>query len=371
METLSAWRHHVGRAARSAWRSPTIRRYAPATLVILGIAAAPFALIALLGESTTSSVAPELVGLQGWISSEPVTLAALRGKVVIVDFWTYSCINCLRTIPYLNAWYERYRDDGLVIIGVHSPEFAFERDPGRVERAVRRLQIRYPVAIDSDKRTWRAYANQYWPHKYLIDRGGNIRYEQIGEGGYDETERHIRELLAEGGRELDPLTVSVAAEAVDPKAIATPEIYLGTYFGQFLGNPLGLRGMRAAVYDEPETIEPNLFYLVGRWAVGEEAVASAGSGEHKIILRYTARAVNLVAGAPGREIDVAVLRDGRPLTVETKGADVVIDERGRTVVRVSDERLYRLIDDRAGYGMHTITLVIDQPGFGAYTFTFG
>jgi thiol-disulfide isomerase/thioredoxin len=371
METLSAWRHHLGRAARSAWRNPTIRRYAPATVVILGIAAAPFALIALLGESTTSSVAPELVGLQGWISSEPVTLAALRGKVVIVDFWTYSCINCLRTIPYLNAWFDHYRDDGLVIIGVHSPEFAFERDAARVERAVRRLQIRYPVAIDSDKRTWRAYANQYWPHKYLIDRGGNIRYEQIGEGGYRETEQHIRELLAEDGRNVDPASAEVRPEAVDVKAIATPEIYLGTYFGQFLGNPLGLRGMRAAVYREPETIEPNLFYLVGRWAAGEEAVASAGSGEHKIILRYTARAVNLVAGAPGREIDVAVLRDGRPLTVETKGDDVVIDERGRTVVRVSDERLYRLIDDRAGYGMHTITLVIDQPGLEVYTFTFG
>ena len=367
MNALSACR----RAAISAWRSPTIRRYAPATLVILGIAAAPFALIALLGESTTSSVAPELAGLQGWISSEPVTLAALRGRVVIVDFWTYSCINCLRTIPYLNAWFDRYRGEGLVIIGVHSPEFAFERDAARVERAVRRLQIRYPVAIDSEKRTWRAYANQYWPHKYLIDRGGNIRHTQIGEGGYDEMERHIRELLAEGGHDLGPASAEVRPEAVDVKAIATPEIYLGTYFGQFLGNPLGLRGMRAAVYGEPGTIEPNLFYLVGRWAAGEEAIASVGSGEHKIILRYTARAVNLVGGAPGRELEVEVLRDGWPLTVETKGADVVIDARGRAVVRVGEERLYRLIDDRAGYGTHTVTVIVGQDGLAAYTFTFG
>ncbi len=367
MNALSACR----RAARSAWRSSTIRRYAPATIVILGIAAAPFALIALLGESTTSSVAPELVGLQGWISSEPLTLAALRGRVVIVDFWTYSCINCLRTIPYLNAWFDRYRDDGLMIIGVHSPEFVFERDAARVERAVRRLQIRYPVAIDSDKRTWNAYANQYWPHKYLIDRGGNIRYAQIGEGGYRETEQHIRELLAEGGRDPGPASAEVQPETVDVKAIATPEIYLGTYFGQFLGNPLGLRGMRAAVYGEPGTIEPNLFYLVGRWAAGEEAIASVGSGEHKIILRYTARAVNLVAGAPGRELDVEILRDGRPLTVETAGADVVIDERDRAVVRVGEERLYRLIDDRTGYGMHTVTVIVEQGGLEAYTFTFG
>jgi thiol-disulfide isomerase/thioredoxin len=356
---------------RSAWRSSTVRRYMPATLVILAIAAAPFALIALLGESTTSSVAPELVGLQGWVSSKPVTLAALRGKVVLVDFWTYSCINCLRTIPYLNAWYTRYWDDGLVIIGVHSPEFVFEQDTARVERAVQRLQIRYPVAIDSEKRTWRAYANQYWPHKYLIDRGGNIRHTQIGEGGYREMEQHIRELLAEDGRELDPIAAEVEAEEVDAKAIATPEIYLGTYFGQFLGNPLGLRGMRAAVYDEPAAVEPNLFYLAGRWKIGEEAVTSVGPGEHKVMLRYIAKAVNLVAGAAGRELEVEVLRDSRPLTAQEMGADVAADGRGRSMVRVGEERLYRLIDDREGYGAHTITLIVEQGGLHAYTLTFG
>lgn len=353
-----------------AWRNHPTRRYLPATLAILGIAAAPFALIALLGESTTSSVAPEIIGIQSWLNSEPLTLAGLRGKVVLVDFWTYTCINCLRTIPHLNGWYQRYRDDGLVVIGVHSPEFAFERDPERVERETRRLGIVYPVAVDSDKKTWGAYRNQYWPHKYLIDRGGNIRFTQIGEGGYVETEAHIRELLAEDGRTIDPLTAVVDPEPVEPKAIATPEIYFGSHFGQFLGNPLGIRGMGNGVYAEPERIEPNLFYLVGTWTIGEESVAAAGADEHRIHLKYTAKAVNLVAAAPGREVEVEVLLDGRPLAPDEVGADVTRDG-ARALVRVSEARMYRLINRRAGYGTHTVTLVFDRPGLEAYTFTFG
>lgn len=355
----------------AAWRQHPARRYLPATLAILGIAAAPFALIALLGESTSSSVAPEIVGIQSWIGSEPLTLAGLRGQVVLVDFWTYSCINCLRTIPYLNAWYQRYRDDGLVVIGLHSPEFAFEHDPDRVRRETARLGITYPVAVDSDKKTWRAYRNQYWPHKYLIDRGGNIRFTQIGEGGYMETEAHIRELLAENGRTVDPLMAVVTPEPVEAKAIATPEIYFGSHFGQFLGNPMGLRGMGDAVYAEPERIDPNLFYLVGRWAIGEEAVTAEGAGEHRIHLRYTAKAVNFVAAAPGREVEVEVLLDGQPLDAGSEGDDVIRDGQGRTVVRVSEARLYRLINRQAGYGMYTVTLVFDRPGLEAYTFTFG
>lgn len=357
--------------SRAAWRNHPARRYLPATLAIIGIAAAPFALIALLGESTSSSVAPEIVGIQSWIGSEPLTLAGLRGQVVLVDFWTYSCINCLRTVPYLNAWYQRYRGDGLVVIGVHSPEFAFEHDPERVARETARLGITYPVAVDSDKKTWSAYRNQYWPHKYLIDRGGNIRFTQIGEGGYVETEAHIRELLAEDGRTLDPLMAVVTPEPVDPKSIATPEIYFGSHFGQFLGNPMGLRGIGKAAYSEPERIEPNLFYLVGTWAIGEESVAATGAGGHRIHLKYTAKAVNFVASAPGRQLEAEVLLDGRPLPVGAEGADVFRDDRGRAVVRVSEARLYRLIDHQAGYGTHTVTLVFDRPGVEAYTFTFG
>jgi thiol-disulfide isomerase/thioredoxin len=354
-----------------SWRTHPAARYLPATLAILGIAAAPFVLIALLGESATSSGAPELVGLQGWVGSPPLSLAGLRGKVVLIDFWTYSCINCLRTIPYLNAWYDRYRDDGLVVIGIHSPEFAFERDPARVDGEVRRLGVSYPVAIDSEKRTWAAYLNQYWPHKYLIDRGGHIRHTQIGEGGYELMESHIRELLAEHGHVVSAEAASVSPEAVDAKAIATPEIYFGSYFGQFLGNPLGLRSMREAEYREPDTLDPNLFYLSGRWTIGEEAVTSVGREAHRVSLRYTAKAVNVVAGAPGRRVLVEVLRDGRPLDEAERGEDVRRDEHGRAVVEVSDHRLYRLILDRGGYGTHTITLVIPDPGFNVYTVTFG
>jgi thiol-disulfide isomerase/thioredoxin len=355
----------------AAWRNHPARRYLPATLAILGIAAAPFVLIAMLGESTSESVAPEIVGIQSWINSGPLTLAGLRGRVVLVDFWTYTCINCLRTIPHLNGWYLRYRDDGLVVIGVHSPEFAFEHEPDRVARETARLGIVYPVAVDSDKKTWGAYRNQYWPHKYLIDRGGNIRFTQIGEGGYVETESHIRSLLAEDGRTIDPLMAVVTPEPVEPKGIATPEVYFGSHFGQFLGNPLGLRGIGEADYQEPSRMEPNLFYLVGRWSIGEEAVTAVGTGAHRIHLTYTAKAVNFVAAAPGREIEVEVLLDGRAVATDDLGADVVRDGAGRAVMRVSEGRMYRVIDRRAGYGTHTVTLVFDRPGLEAYTFTFG
>jgi thiol-disulfide isomerase/thioredoxin len=329
-------------------------------------------LINLVGEDARRGVAPEVQGIQDWINSEPLRVSQLKGRVVLVDFWTYSCINCIRTIPYLNAWHQKYADRGLVIIGVHSPEFSFEKGSHRVRQAVEEFQIRYTVALDNDHKTWKAYANQFWPHKYLIDAGGNIRYEQIGEGGYEETEEKIRELLMEAGFTVDEGLSQVSVEPVEFKQIKTPEIYLGSHQSQFLGNPRGLRIGGRGEFREPTTVGDNLFYLVGNWSVKDEYARFEGDRNGKIILRYTAKSVNMVAGAPGRSVRVAVLLDGQPLNREERGGDVRIDSDGRSWVTIGEGRLYSLVHARqGGYGTHTLTLVVEGKGLEAYTFTFG
>jgi hypothetical protein len=260
---------------------------------------------------------------------------------------------------------------GLVIIGVHSPEFGFEKDLERVKKAVDTYHIRYAVALDSDRRTWQAYRNHFWPHKYLLDSGGNLRYEHIGEGGYEEFEKNIRELLAEGGREIDATLTSVEPEKVDFKEIKTPEIYFGHYHGQFLGNPLGLITGSDSFYRQPPQLEENLFYLHGRWKVGEEFARYEGEEEGKVAIRYTAKSLNMVAGAPGGSVALEVLLDGKPLKRTLAGRDILIDERGRSWVMIRDTRLYYLVHDQQGYRPHTLTLKVRGQGLEAYTFTFG
>jgi thiol-disulfide isomerase/thioredoxin len=338
--------------------------------IILFVAALPLLLTLLSGESTRAGVAPELKGIHEWFNSGPLTMAELRGKVVLVDFWTYSCVNCIRTFPYLKAWDERYRDMGLVIIGVHSPEFGFEKDARNVKSAIDQFGLDYPIAMDNDKRTWKAYANRFWPHKYLIDAQGNIRYEQIGEGGYIEMEQKVRDLLKEADYPLEEGTTRVVAEEVQFKEIKTPELYFGNDRGGCLGNPRGFR--RGPVdYLKPSTLVENLCYLVGEWAVGPENAEFVGAADGEILLKYTAKAVNMVAGAPGRDIPVEVLRDGNPLTKANAGKDIQFDERGRSMAFIQEERLYSLIHDQTGYGLHDITLIMGKKGFKIYTFTFG
>ena len=354
--------------------------------ILLLLAAIPFLLTNLMGESVKAGVAPEIKGIHEWLNSEPLSLARLRGKVVIVDFWTYSCINCIRTFPYLKAWDEKYRDKGLVIIGVHTPEFGFEKDKENVRKSINQYGLKYPVAMDNDKKTWNAYANHYWPHKYLIDAQGNIRYEQIGEGGYIETEQKIRELLVEAGESapssalsasgggsgggLDGEMTQAAGEEVQFREIKTPEIYFGYDHGGFLGNPRGFK-IGAVDYLEPSKVEENLFYLVGQWTVGMENVQYVGEGAGKIILRYTAKSVNIVAGTPGRTIEVEVLLDGKRLTPANAGKDIQFDQTGRSIVMIQEGRLYSLVHDQAGYTLHTMTLMVSKKGLQAYTFTFG
>ncbi len=345
----------------------------------LALAALPLLLTHLMGEAVRAGVAPEIKGIHEWFNSDPLTIARLKGKVVLVDFWTYSCINCIRTFPYLKAWDEKYRDKGLVIIGVHSPEFSFEKDAENVRRAIQQYGIQYPVAMDNDQKTWKAYANHYWPHKYLIDAQGNIRYEQIGEGGYIEMEQKIRDLLMEAGASassasgggLDHEMTRVMAEEVQFRQIKTPEVYFGHGRGGFLGNPKGLLKFRDLDYPEPSKLEENLFYLVGRWLVSEDNAQYVGEGGGKILIRYTAKSVHIVAGAPGRTVELEVLLDGRPLTPTTAGRDIQFNESGRSLVMIEEERLYFLVHDQAGYAPHTLALIMGGKGLEAYTFTFG
>ena len=289
--------------------------------------------------------APQLTGLTNWINSKPLTLRQLRGKVVLIDFWTYSCINCLRTLPHVKAWYQTYHDKGLVVIGVHTPEFAFEHVPGNVRGAVRRLGITYPVALDNDYGTWNAFQNQYWPAKYLIDRRGHLRYYHFGEGSYDTTEARIRTLLGENAGMLP-----VANELSDPtpRGMMTPESYLGyqrlARFAQKTVTP-----GRFATYHLPAgDLHENELAYGGRWKVQAERIV-AGPGA-QLRLRFVARSVHLVLGGHG---SVAVIVDGTPVGV----------------VPVRGSRLYTLA--RLPTAQSRLLELHFSPGVEAYAFTFG
>ena len=315
--------------------------------------------------------AVEIVNPSGFINAEKFALRDLVGKkVILLDFWTYSCINCQRTIPYLNAWYEKYKDKGLVIVGMHTPEFDFEKKYDNVSAAVKKFGIQYPVVLDNDYGTWNAYGNRYWPHKYLIDIDGFVVYDHIGEGGYDLTERKIQEALEERMAVLNEqgkIEKTVAKPSNAPQVefakIKSPETYFGSSRNRNFGSGQpGESGER--VFPVSAEIQKNLLYLSGGWNIGPEFVTSKDSGA-KIIFRYDAKDVYLVASsADGARI--RVLRDGRELGAEA-GADASsADSRAS----IKEERLYRLIRG-ADYGEHTIEIIIEQGSIRAFAFTFG
>jgi len=325
-------------------------------------------------------LAPDFDGATGWLNSAPLQPGDLNGKVVLVDFWTLSCINCIRTFPYLKAWDEKYRDQGLVIVGVHTPEFAFEQSPDRVKDAAARFGLRYPIALDNNRAIWNGFANHWWPHKYLLDGTKKIRFEWMGEGQYDDVERAIQQLLSEGRSSPAAQTkTAVAGEPVDPKKLGTPELYFGYGFvpeGSIfaLGNQTtGQLANQTVTYTLPEetTMEENRFYLAGPWTLQEEKAELAGNAEGQIVLSYEAKAVHMVAEQPGRTATVYVLRDGRSLEPAIAGADIQFDSRGRSYITIGEGRMYRLIDDPAGYGRHRILLKTGEKGFSVYTLTFG
>jgi thiol-disulfide isomerase/thioredoxin len=285
--------------------------------------------------------APAFQGISHWLNSPPLTLRRLRGKVVLVDFWTYSCINCLRTLPHLKAWYASYAKDGLVIVGVHTPEFAFEHSLSNVRSATKRYGVEYPVALDNGYGTWNAYANQYWPAEYLIDKRGHVRHAHFGEGEYPHTEQLIRTLL---GIRAGGMT---NVRDTTPTELMTPETYLGAARIQnYAGLPI--QQDKPATYGFPRTLGQNQLAYAGRWTIGaQRAVPSAGAG---LRLHFFAKKVFLVLGGRG---DVQVLVSGKPL---------------RTV-RVTSDRLYTLVD--SSRELDAILELRFTPGVSAYAFTFG
>lgn len=314
---------------------------------------------------------PEFVGITQWLSSEPLHEAELRGKVVLIDFWTYSCINCIRTLPYITSWDEKYRDKGLVIVGVHTPEFDFEKKESNVRQALARHDIKYPVALDNDFATWNAYDNHYWPAKYLFDAKGRLRAFHFGEGEYAKTERDIQALLAEAGMEAE-LAVTEMPAVVDFKQVGTPETYLGYGRMEHLGSPEPVRRDAAQDYSVAAAPKLNEFYFGGQWQVGEERAEALASGS-RIVYRYRASNVNLVMGANGggaASVRAEVKLDGATVPMKFRGRDV-FEQEGKTYVNVGEDRLYDLIDAKGDYGTHLFEIIFDGPGVKAYAFTFG
>lgn len=311
----------------------------------------------------------EIVNPTGFVNSEPFELADYVGeKVILLDFMTYSCINCQRTFPYLNAWYETYKDDGLIVVGIHTPEFAFEKKIENVEDAAEEFGLEFPLVLDNDYETWRAYGNRYWPRKYLIDIHGNIVYDHIGEGAYEETEEKIRELLEERSEVLgaengldDMVSATVDAEDVNFKEVRSPETYLGNRRNMDLGIIAEVNG-NITSFTRPDNIENDRVYLVGDWIITDE-YAEPVSDDAKIIYQYTAKNVFLVMGAD-KEREVRVSQDG---AIVTNDAGEDVDANG--TVRVQQETLYRLIESQ-DYETHLLELDV-EPGIQAFAFTFG
>lgn len=314
-------------------------------------------------------LAPNLEGVTGYINTSPDALKdEMKGKVVLYDFWTYSCINCLRTLPFLEEWNAKYSDKGLLIIGVHSPEFEFEKNIDNVRMAVQKYNITYPVVLDSDHSTWDAFGNRYWPAEYITDYLGHIRHVHFGEGDYDQTEESIQALLNQRAKGLG-LDVNASVPLVDikPHQFAdrqTPELYFGYNFAlgrNFLGNQEGFHPNIAVTYAVPTSLEQDRFYLGGSWQNLQDSMQCA-SDDCKIVLQYYARDVNIVAAGPG--VNVQVLLDGKPAGPSDAGQDT-----HDGVVHVSENRLYNVISSEQA-GPHTVTLIA-KPGFQMFTFTFG
>jgi cytochrome c biogenesis protein CcdA/thiol-disulfide isomerase/thioredoxin len=316
---------------------------------------------------------PALSGATLWLNSPPLTAASLRGKVVLVDFWTYSCINCLRALPYVEAWARKYQDHGLVVIGVHAPEFAFEKVPDNVKRAVKDLGVTYPVALDNNYAIWKGFNNQYWPAHYFIDAQGRIRHHHFGEGEYDRSEQVIQQLLREAGNKnvpggiADPKAQGVQAAAAPDDPARSPETYLGYGRGEnFAAGPVHVD--EAANYQTPYPLTANRWGLDGRWTIAEEKSTLEAAGG-KITFRFHARDVHLVLGPgdSGKPVRFKVTLDGQE-PGDNRGMDS--DPAGQGIV--TGQRLYQLLRLKPGAPPeHTFTIQFLDPGVQAFAFTFG
>jgi thiol-disulfide isomerase/thioredoxin len=334
------------------------------------------------------SVAQEIQGISGWINSDPFTMESLRGKVVLVDFWTYTCVNCIRTMPFLREWQEKYADEGLVIVGVHSPEFQFEEVRENVEAAVEQFQITWPVLQDNEMQTWRAFNNRFWPAKYLIDKDGVIQYTHFGEGAYDETELEIRKLLQEAGATIDGIVANPdSGPTFNEKALSggietgqTRELYAGLernagsqvpYIIQpeFYALPSG----GPILLEDPGNHQNHFLYLHGMWLNGLDGAQHARVTEDLedyVALKYFGTSVNVVLGSEGEPYRVYLSVDDGPIPLEDRGTDIEESDEGRTFIFVDRERMYRLIESPE-YGGHEMKLTSNSDEFAVFAFTFG
>ena len=312
---------------------------------------------------------PELQGISGYINtSQDKINQDIEGKVVIYDFWTYSCINCIRTLPYLTAWDEKYRNEGLVIIGIHTPEFEFEKKYENVVFATKKFGIKYPVVQDNEKEVWNDFQNRYWPRKYIADHEGYIRFDHIGEGAYKETEKVIQLLLTERSEALGKTlkkTELVNLDEFTHATFRTPELYFGFNFAEGrdqLGNEEGFSKNKVVDYKLPEQFMQHYFYMGGMWKNnndGMELISDSG----KIILHYNAKQVNIVAA---NDAVLKITYDGTEIPTESKGQDIASDG----TVKITKPGLYNIIDSKLE-GPHEIIIEVKNPGFEIFTFTFG
>ncbi len=324
------------------------------------------------GPAKTEGPLPPLDGATGWLNSKPLTREALRGKVVVVDFWAYSCINCLRAMPYVNAWYRHYQDYGLVVLGVHSPEFAFEKDNSNVLAAVKKFNVEYPVALDSELKIWKAFNNRFWPAHYFVDAKGQIRGHHFGEGKYARSERVIRKLLIEAGARtlpepLDDAAGDGVAAPADAANVASPETYVGYVRAANFVSPGAFARDANKVYSIPKSLTLNQWALGGSWRVAREhATLAAAPG--RIAFRFRARDLHLVLGpsSAGKPIRFRVTVDG---AAPGKDAGMDVDAGGNGVVR--EQRLYQLIREKGAVAEQDFLIEFLDPGVEAYSFTFG
>ena len=314
--------------------------------------------------------APDLVGIAYYLNTTPEKLSDdMEGKVVLYDIWTYSCINCIRTLPYITAWNDKYADQGLLIIGIHSPEFEFEKDPENVKMAIEKFGISYPVLLDNDMETWKAFENRYWPRKYIADHEGYIRYDHIGEGGYQETEKVIQQLLDERNTALGFQMASAASlvdiDEFEHSMFRSPELYFGYKFAQNrnqLGSEEGFKPGQTVTYLESEKTDLHKFYLTGDWTNYEdsmELVSDIGT----IKLRYNAKQVNIVTD---NTAELKIILDGNPIPAKYSGKDITSESN----MTVSEASLYNIINSENSES-HLLEIQIEGKGFQIFTFTFG
>ena len=312
---------------------------------------------------------PSMLDATGYINTASNELAeTLEGKVVLYDIWTYSCINCIRTIPYITAWDEKYRDEGLVIVGIHTPEFEFEKDKDNVLAAVQKFDINYPVVLDNEKEIWNAFQNKYWPRKYIADHDGYIRYDHIGEGAYKETEKIIQQLLQERSESLNIKTNTfelTTLEEFEHSTFRTPELYFGYKFASGrnnLGNENGFKPEEMVEYNIPLEIKQHYFYLDGKWKNTKDSMELV-SENGLIMLNYNAKQVNIVAS---NNAELEIFIDGEYIPRHMAGIDVNQDGK----VMIIEPRLYNIVDSTSTES-HELLIKVNDPKFEIFTFTFG